>query len=94
MSNEEANTPAVNAPKKSSSWDWIWPSIVAVIIVKLFGLVGGLVTFGLYYWLTPKLGSLGALAASGVLGAVVAIGFSANASRLRPNFSSSGRESA
>ncbi len=77
MNNEGLNTPVDNAPKKSSSWDWIWPSIVAVIIVKLFGLVGGLVTIGAYYWLKPKLGTWGAVAASGVLGAVAAVGLSA-----------------
>lgn len=69
-----ATTPATTPEKKSGSWDWIWPSILAVIIVKLFGLVGGLVTFGCYYWLKPKLGTWGAVAASGVIGAVVAIG--------------------
>ena len=63
--------------KKSGSWDWLWPSIVAVIIVKLFGLVGGLVTFGCYYWLKPKLGTWGAVAASGVIGTVAALGLSA-----------------
>lgn len=37
-------TPAAATPeKKPGSWDWLWPSILAVIIVKLFGLVGGLV---------------------------------------------------
>ncbi len=70
-----APAPAANAPeKKSGSWDWIWPSILAVIIVKLFGLVGGLVTLGSYYMLKPKIGTWGAVAASGVIGAVVAIG--------------------
>ncbi len=60
--------------KKSGSWDWIWPSILAVIIVKLFGLVGGLVTLGSYYMCKPKIGIWGAVAASGVIGAVVAVG--------------------
>lgn len=69
-----ATTPAATPEKKSGSWDWLWPSIVAVIIVKVFGLVGGLVTFGCYYWLKPKLGTWGAVAASGVIGVVVAIG--------------------
>ena len=68
-------TPTAAPEKKSGSWDWLWPSFVAVIIVKLFGLVGGLVTFGCYYWLKPKLGTWGAVAASGIIGAVVAIGF-------------------
>ena len=71
-------TARVAAPeKKDGSWDWLWPSILAVIIVKLFGLVGGLVTFGCYYWLKPKLGTWGAVAASGVIGTVVAIGLMA-----------------
>jgi len=60
--------------KKSGSWNWIWPSILAVIIVKLFGLVGGLVTFGSYYILKPKIGTWGAVAASGVIGTVAAVG--------------------
>lgn len=68
---------AATPEKKSGSWDWLWPSIVAVIIVKVFGLVGGLVTFGCYYWLKPKLGTSGAVAASGVIGVVVAIGLMA-----------------
>ena len=77
MSNEQSDTPVVNETKKSSSWDWIWPTIVAVVIVKLFGLVGGLVTIGGYYWLKPKLGTLGAVVESGVVGVVGAIGVSA-----------------
>lgn len=50
-----AATPATTTEKKSGSWDWLWPSIVAVIIVKVFGLVGGLATFGCYYWLNRLL---------------------------------------
>lgn len=68
-------TPVTTPQKNSGSWDWLWPSIAAIIIVKLFGLVGGLVTFGCYYWLKPKLGIWGAVAVSGVIGVVVAIGF-------------------
>lgn len=88
MSYEDPNAPAsapattsasvpastTTSEKKSGSWDWIWPSILAVIIVKLFGLVGGLVTLGSYYMLKPKIGTWGAVAASGVIGAVVAVG--------------------
>lgn len=66
--------PPAPTEKKSGSWGWLWPSIVAAIIVKVFGLVGGLVTFGCYYWLKPKLGAWGSVAASGVIGVVVAIG--------------------
>lgn len=46
-----ATAQAAKPEKKSKSWDWLWPSIVAVLIVKVYGLVGGLVTFGCYYWL-------------------------------------------
>lgn len=67
--------PATTPEKKSGSWDWLWPTILAVIIVKLFGLVGGFVAFGSYYLLKPKLGTWGAIAASGVIGVVAAIGF-------------------
>lgn len=63
-----------NASKKSRSWDWIWPYIVGVIIIKLFGIAGGLVTFGAYHLLKPRLGTWGAVAASGVIGVVAAIG--------------------
>lgn len=80
MSYEDPNAPTTQTPsaapaKKSGSWDWLWPTIVAAIIVKLFGLVGGLVSLGCYYWLKPKLGMWGGVAASGIIGVVVAIGF-------------------
>ena len=68
-----ASAPASTPERKSGSWDWRWPTILAVIIVRLFGLVGGLVSFGSYYWLKPKLGTWGAVAASGAIGIVVAI---------------------
>jgi len=68
--------PQASAPeKKSGSWDWLWPSILAVIIVKLFGFVGGMVAFGCYYWLKPKFGTWGAVAVSGIIGVVVALAF-------------------
>ena len=72
---ESVNQTATAADQsKSSSWDWLWPAIMAVIIVRLFGIVGGLVTFGCYFWLKPKLGTFGAVAVSGVAGVAVAIG--------------------
>lgn len=81
MAYEDPNAPspvsqpaATPAEKKSGSWDWLWPSIMAFIIVKLFGLVGGLVTFGCYFWLRPKLGTWGAVAVAGVIGVVISIG--------------------
>lgn len=65
---------AITSEKKSGSSDWIWPTIMGVIIIKLFGVAGGFVTIGSYYLLKPKFGTWGAVAASGVIGAVVAIG--------------------
>jgi len=69
-----STAPATTPEKKSGSWDWLWLSILVGIIVKLFGLVGGLVAFGSYYWLKPKLGTWGAIAAAGLISVVVAIG--------------------
>ena len=77
MSKQRSDPPAVTEPKRSSFWDWLWPTIVAVVIVKLFGLLGGLATIGSYFWLKPKLGTWGAVAASSFIGIVMAIGFSA-----------------
>lgn len=73
VSKEESSTPAEIEPKKSSSWDWLWPAIAAAIIFKLFGVVGGLVTIGVYYWLRPKLGAWGAVAVAGIVGVVAAL---------------------
>lgn len=73
MSNEESSAPAVSEAKKSSSWDWLWPVIAAGVIFRLFGVVGGLVTFGAYCLLKPKLGTWGAVAVAGVIGVVAAI---------------------
>lgn len=72
-----AAAPAAPPEKKSGSWDWLWLSIAAVVIFKLFGVVGGLVTFGCYYWFKPKLGTWGAAAAAVVVGVVVAVGLTA-----------------
>jgi hypothetical protein len=84
MAYEEPNTTSQSsAPAtttevaKPSSWDWILPAIVAAFIFKIFGVAGGLVSFGCYYWLKPKLGTWGAVAVSGVIGVVVALGLMA-----------------
>jgi len=50
---------------------------MAVIIVKLVGLVSGLTAFGAYNGLKPKIGVWGALAASIALGVLVAVVLSA-----------------
>jgi len=57
----------------ASSWDWILPAVVAALLGKFLGLLGGLIAFGGYYWLKPKIGALGAVAASVGLGFVVTI---------------------
>jgi hypothetical protein len=77
MSNEKFSTSTVIEPKKKFSWDWLLPTIAAIMIVKLFGLVGGLVTFSVYYWLKPKLGTWGAVAVAGVIGVIAAFALGA-----------------
>lgn len=77
MSNEESDAPSANEVKKGNSCAWLWPAIAAFIIVKLFGIAGGLVSFGAYYLLKPKLGTWGAVAVAGVIGVVAAIALSA-----------------
>lgn len=72
MSNEESSAAAVTEPKKSSSWDWLLPSIAAVVIVKLFGVLGGLIAVGVYYLLMPKLETCGAVTVAGVTGVIAA----------------------
>lgn len=72
-----ASTPVDSPGMKPGSWDWLWPCILAGIIFKLFGVVGGLISFGCFYWLRPMLGTWGALAASGALGVAVSVGLSA-----------------
>jgi len=70
------DTPASSTIGKSNSWDWIWVIALIAIIMKLFGAAPGLATIGAYYWLKPRLGIWGAVAASGVIGVVVAVGLS------------------
>jgi hypothetical protein len=77
MSNEQPGNPVTIESKKTRSWDWLWPTIVAAVIIKTFGLVGGLASILSYYGLKSKLGHWGAVAASGVLGIAVALGLAA-----------------
>lgn len=76
MANEDPNAPPASetSKKKSGSWDWLWPIFLAAIVIKSFGPAGGLVTLCSYYLLKPKLGTWGAVAASGAIGVIVAIG--------------------
>lgn len=62
MSNEDTPSQSVPASRKSGRWDWLWPSIAAMVIVKISGAVGGLVTLGVYYRLKTRLGTRGAVA--------------------------------
>ena len=57
--------------EKGSIWDWVLPAIIAYITMKLFGVLGGIVTLVAYYWLKPKLGIFGAVVSSGAIGLVV-----------------------
>jgi len=77
MADNDSQSQSADESKKGKSWDWLWPTIAAVIIVRLFGLVGGLVTLGAYYWLKPKIGTWGAVSVGGVVGVVSAIAFGA-----------------
>lgn len=56
--------------KPSSTWALILLVIICLVMIKVLGFVGALVTFGAYYWLKPKIGVLGAIILSTVLGLV------------------------
>ena len=73
MSNEEITSQSATPSARSGRWDWLWPSIAAVVIMKIFGVAGGLVTFGVFYWMKPKVGTWGAVAIAAVAGIVSAI---------------------
>ncbi|WP_018402693.1 hypothetical protein [Marinobacter gelidimuriae] len=60
--------------KKPSRWGWIIPGIIGMILAKTLGLIGGLVTIGSYFWLQPKIGTLGSILLSAVLGGASGIG--------------------
>jgi hypothetical protein len=61
-------------PKPSGSFVNLYgPVIMAVLIMKLFGVAGGLVTFGVYYGLKPKTGSAIAAAVATVVGVGTAL---------------------
>jgi hypothetical protein len=77
MANNDSQSQPPHESKKGKSWDWLWPTITAVIVVRLFGLVGGLVTLGAFYWLKPNIGTWGAVVVGGVVGVLSAIAFGA-----------------
>ena len=60
--------------KEPSSWGWVVPGIIGMILGKTLGLIGALVTIGSYFWLQPKVGTLGSIALSTVLGVVSGVG--------------------
>lgn len=61
------------ATHKPSKFDWLWPSIAAVLIMKFFGIAGGLVVYGSYFWLRPRIGNWGAVAVSSAAGLITAM---------------------
>lgn len=61
---DQSGTKATGPEKPNSSWDWLLPTIVGFVLVKLSGLLGVLICFGAYYFLKPKIGTWGAIAAS------------------------------
>ena len=76
MNNEELATPADNSKKRSYRWRWLWYSIVGVIIAKLFGFAGCIITIGAYYWLKSKMGTWPAVAIAGTFGLITTISLS------------------
>lgn len=60
--------------KEPSSWGWVIPGIIGFILAKTLGLIGALVTIAFYFWLQPKIGTLGSILVSAVLGVVSGIG--------------------
>ncbi|MCF1457306.1 MAG: hypothetical protein LPH21_07005 [Shewanella sp.] len=60
--------------KEPSSWGWVIPGIIGIILAKTLGLVGAVVTIASYFWLQPKIGTLGSILVSVVLGVVSGIG--------------------
>jgi uncharacterized membrane protein YeaQ/YmgE (transglycosylase-associated protein family) len=49
------------------------PAVIGIVITKLLGLVGGLITVGLYFILRPKMGALAAAVISAIIGAAAAV---------------------
>lgn len=82
MSSEEQVHHSDQQPKKSVWQEWILPSLLTVIIVKLLGIAGGLAAAAAYYWLKPKLGKWGAIAVSSALGVIAAVGLNATFTNL------------
>lgn len=73
----EADTAAAMPEKPASSWDWVLPAIVGFVLVKLSGLLGILICFAAYYFLKPKIGKWGAVAASAGIVVVAGLGLAA-----------------
>jgi hypothetical protein len=74
MNNEVEVESKKSEPKPPSSWGWVIPGIVGIILAKTLGLVGALVTIGSYFWLQPKIGTGGSILLSVVLGVVSGLG--------------------
>lgn len=72
---KEQNTEVQDSKvKEPSSWGWIIPGIIGMILAKTVGLIGAIVTIGSYFWLQPKIGTLGSILLSAVLGGGSGVG--------------------
>ena len=73
---EEEKRPEVqeSEEKEQSSWGWIIPGIIGIVLAKTFGLIGAFVTIASYFWLQPKVGTLASIIISAVLGLVSGLG--------------------
>ena len=59
--------------KKPSSWGWIFPGIIGLILAKTLGVIGALVTIFSYFWLQPRIGTLSSILLSTVFGVVAGV---------------------
>lgn len=76
--NQMDDPKTTSAPGEMSStrgklYSILVPVVIGIVITKLLGLVGGLVSFGLYIILRPKMGALTAALVSAILGAATAV---------------------
>jgi hypothetical protein len=74
---DDSKTPATTGQTPATStreklYGFLVPVVIGIVITKLLGLAGGLVSLGLYVVLRPKMGALTAVLVSALLGAATA----------------------
>ena len=74
MKKEESTEVQESEVKEASSWGWIIPGVIGMILAKTLGVIGGFVTIASYFWLQPKIGTLGSILLSAVLGVGAGVG--------------------